>query len=187
MKDSMAILYPALSFRVAASTAILSVLLIAVLAMSTPALAESCSALCGFLITSFALSQHIPEVARMSTDSSFPLATGVAYFSALVLGALTALQILFARFGHLNFAAVHVGGARGRILRFLGYALWAAQFFVAAPRMNEQQISYGFFAAVGSDRAFMLAWMEGMYVLSVVVLVAMITDVSQILRSREQK
>lgn len=183
----MAILYPLLHVRAAAAMAILSVLLVAALSLGAPAESASCTKFCGVLNGTLALSQHIPEVANLSAASRFPLAAGVAYFTALLLGMLTAVGVLFTRFERLNFAAANVGGLRGRILRFLGYALWAAQFVVAAPQMNGQQLSYGFFTAVGSDRAFLLAWMEGMYVLSVAVVVAMTVDISQLFRSRAQQ
>lgn len=180
----MAILYPLLHFRVAATLSVLSASVITVLTLGAPAHAASCMTFCESLNGLFALAHQVPQVANLSVASHFPFAAGVSYFTALVLGALTALCILFTRFRMLNFAAVRASSMRGRIFRFLGYALWATQFIVAAPQMNRQQLSYSFFTAVGSDRAFLLVWTEGMYVLSVAVLVAMTVDVSQLFRSR---
>ncbi len=174
----MAVLYPLLPRGLTAAFVACAAAAVVALALWLPAELHSCSSLCDLLNVAHSIALRVPEIGHLSSESAFPLATSVSYVFALLLGVLGAVCLALTRFAKLNYEAVRAGGIGTKLVRVGAYALWLAQFVVAAPAMNKQQFSHEFFEAVASDRTFLLAWTLGMYVLSLAVVLGMVIDLT---------
>lgn len=106
----------------------------------------------------------IPDVKLLSSESKFPFAAAVSYFSALVGAFALALITSFARLDMRPLLHLVEGkSVTGRVVFFIGIVFFLLAPFVLEMSVGNLQFSSGFFELVKRVRFFLLFWVQGVF------------------------